>query len=56
MAEINWADFEKIDIRIGTIVDAKDFPEAHNPSYKLWIDFGNLGNKPKLCIRKSIPS
>jgi tRNA-binding protein len=42
---INWADFEKIDIRVGTILEAEDFPEARNPSYKLTIDFGELGVK-----------
>ncbi|QHT69898.1 tRNA-binding protein [Rhodocytophaga rosea] len=42
---ITWADFEKIDIRAGTIIDVQDFPEARNPAYKLTIDFGNLGVK-----------
>ena len=37
---ISWADFEKIDIRVGTIIEVNDFPEARNPSYKLKIDFG----------------
>ena len=40
MAEITWKDFEKLDIRTGTIVEVLDFPEARNPSYKLKIDFG----------------
>ena len=43
--EINWSDFEKLDIRIGTIVSVSDFPEARNPSYQLEIDFGDLGIK-----------
>lgn len=43
---ISWTDFEKIDIRIGTIIDAKPFEKAKNPAYKLWIDFGTtLGIK-----------
>ncbi|MBW8361790.1 MAG: tRNA-binding protein [Kaistella sp.] len=43
--EISWSDFEKIDIRSGTIISVEDFPEARNPSYKLKIDFGELGIK-----------
>ena len=43
--EITWADFEKIDIRVGTIISANDFPEVRNPAYKLEIDFGDLGIK-----------
>jgi tRNA-binding protein len=43
---INWADFAKIDMRVGTIVEVNDFPEAHNPSYQVHIDFGaELGIK-----------
>ncbi|WP_423998390.1 tRNA-binding protein [Maribacter sp. IgM3_T14_3] len=37
---ISWQDFSKIDMRVGTIIAALDFPEARNPSYKLHIDFG----------------
>jgi tRNA-binding protein len=42
---ISWDDFEKIDIRTGTITEVKDFPKAKNPSYQLKIDFGELGFK-----------
>jgi tRNA-binding protein len=45
MQIINYADFEKIDIRTGRIVRAEDFPNARKPAYKLWIDFGELGVK-----------
>lgn len=42
---ISWEDFEKIDIRTGTIVDVIDFPNARKPAYQLRIDFGQLGIK-----------
>lgn len=42
---ITWADFEKVEMRVGTIVTANDFPKAKNPSYQLKIDFGTLGIK-----------
>ena len=37
---ISFADFEKVDIRLGKVVDVQDFPEARQPAFKLWIDFG----------------
>ena len=41
-------DFEKLDIRLGRVVEAADFPEARKPAYRLWIDFGE-----ELGIKKS---
>lgn len=45
MHEITWADFEKIDIRVGTIVEAREFLRAKKPAYQLTVDFGALGVK-----------
>jgi len=42
---ITYDDFSKVDMRIGKIIDAQDFPKAKKPAYKLWIDFGELGIK-----------
>ena len=42
---ISWQDFEKVDMRVGVVTDAKEFPEARRPAIRLWIDFGSLGTK-----------
>ena len=43
MKPISWQDFEKVEIRAGTINRVEDFPEAKVPAYKIWVDFGDLG-------------
>ncbi|KAB7726120.1 tRNA-binding protein [Rudanella paleaurantiibacter] len=42
---ISWADFEKVEMRVGTIVAAEPFPKARKPAYQLTIDFGTLGTR-----------
>ena len=40
MEQISWKDFELVELRVGTIMDVEDFPEAKKPAYKLMVDFG----------------
>ena len=42
---LTWEEFRKVDVRVGKVLGAEDFPEARNPSYRLTIDFGPLGVK-----------
>ncbi len=45
MEPLSFAEFERVDIRVGTIVAVEEFPKARKPAYKLTIDFGTLGIK-----------
>lgn len=46
--DLTWAEFERTEMRVGTIIEVNDFPEARKPAYQLTIDFGNV-----IGIRKS---
>ncbi|HLD83773.1 MAG TPA: tRNA-binding protein [archaeon] len=43
---VSWQEFENVEMRVGTVIDVQDFPEAKKPAYKLTIDFGD-------CVKKS---
>ncbi|MDH3738417.1 MAG: tRNA-binding protein [Alphaproteobacteria bacterium] len=45
---ISFDDFQKVDVRVGTVTDVQEFPEARKPAFKLWVDFG-----PEIGIRKT---
>jgi len=47
---INFEDFTKVDLRVGTIIEVNDFPEARNPSYKVKVDFGEELGVKKSCV------
>ncbi len=48
MEEIGWSDFERVELRVGTVVRVEPFPEARKPAYRIWADFGDA-----LGVRKS---
>ena len=48
MPDLTWPEFERVDVRVGTIVEARPFPAARRPAYQLLIDFG-----PEIGLRKS---
>ncbi len=48
METISWAEFERVELRVGTVVEVQPFPEARKPAYKVWVDFG-----PELGIKKT---
>lgn len=48
MKEITWKEFEQVELRVGTIIEVEDFPEAIKPAYKLKVDFGE-----EIGIKKS---
>lgn len=58
---LTWSEFEKVEMYVGTILSAEDFPKAKNPAYKLTIDFGPLGIKnssaqiTKLYTKEELP-
>lgn len=45
MQEITWSDFEKVGLKVGTVLEVLDFPEARKPAFKLKVDFGEHGQK-----------
>ena len=42
---LNWSEFERVDMRVGTVLSAEPFPAARRPAYRLLIDFGPLGER-----------
>jgi tRNA-binding protein len=51
--QIEFADFQKVEMRVGRIAQAEDFPKARKPSYRLTIDFGQLGTRRSVAALKT---
>ena len=51
METIEWTDFEKVDLRVGEIIEVEEFPEARNPAYRLKVDFGGEIGVKKSCAQ-----
>lgn len=51
---ISWDDFEKIDIRVGTVIEIEDFPKARKPAYRLKIDFGEQAGIKKSSAQVTV--
>lgn len=45
MSDLSWEEFRRVDMRVGRVARVEPFPEARNPSYVMWVDFGPLGTK-----------
>ena len=49
MKTVTYDDFAQLELRVGKVVRAEEFPKARKPAYKMWIDFGELGIKKSRC-------
>jgi tRNA-binding protein len=57
MQDLDWKEFERVEMRVGTVIDVREFPKARRPAYKVWVDFGEFGIKKSSaqiteCYRK----
>jgi tRNA-binding protein len=51
MAEISWEDFERVDVRVGEVIEVEHFPEARKPAFKLVVDFGLEVGTRRTCAQ-----